>query len=331
MQLLEIVLPVLFVFFLLLIKNAVKDTDGFKAELVEAKFPANSDVLSTFSFSDYVVALQAKRFCQDFSFRDFEVKRITGMPIKGVNFETGSFGTNNQVPFVKCDSRLCGDDGEDALKYCEYLGLGVAASSITDEVGLAQAKAFQEYVYSRFPVLEPSNTTTLPFDFEFVQLYESDEALEDYVKSDGYRNPKLAMGVVFDGTDVSIDYSYKIRVNSTGFNAPEDTGRPVTVTTPPTDKKFETFARDDMQSCPEIVGGTPDTGPYSSSCTGRYIYNGALVLQRLVNDFIMVESGARDNGFYVADHGVRFAPFPSREYTISGFFASIAGEFLVFR
>jgi ATP-binding cassette subfamily A (ABC1) protein 3 len=320
--LLEIFLPILFVFFLVLIKNAVEDTDGFKAEVIEAKFPSDSDVLSTFSFSDYVISLQAKRVCNDLNFGAFKGKRITGLPPQGLYFDQGSSGTNWQVPFVKCDSRFCDEDGEDAMKYCEFLGLGVAASSKSDEAGMAQAKAFQEYVYSRYPVL--ANKSKLPFDFDFLQMFDSDEELEDYVKSSAYHNPKLALGVVFDGTDASIDFHYKIRVNSTGFNSPEDEGRPATVTTPPTDKLFENFAREDKQSCPEQIGGTPDTGPYTSSCTGRYTYNGALVIQRLVNDFIMVESGARDKGYFVAEHGVKFASFPSKEYTISGFFASIA-------
>eukprot|EP00980_Cylindrotheca_fusiformis_P009501 scaffold2077_cov119-Cylindrotheca_fusiformis.AAC.4 len=319
LQLLEVLLPILFVFFLLLIKKAVENTDAFKAEVVEAKFPSSSDVLSTFSFTDYVIALQATRVCQDFSYLGYDVQAISGMPIKGLNYDSGSSGTNNQVPFIKCDSRLCTEDGEDAQQYCEYFGLGVAASSSGDEIGTAQAKAFQEYIYSRYPVLSPSNSTMLPFDFEFVQMFRSEEDLEDYVTSDGYSDPKLAIAIVFDGTDRSIDYSYKIRVNSTGFNSPEDTGRPATITTPPTDKMFETYAKDDTESCPDNVGGTPDSGPYTDSCTGKYIYNGALVLQRLANDFIMAETGARDSGFYVADHGVRFVPFPSKEYTISAY------------
>ena len=302
MQLLEILLPILFIYFLVLIKNSVEGTDGFEPEIVEAKFPSNSDVLATLSFGDYVTTLQSKRICQKFTYRNMEISRISGLPVMGMS---GTLGTNAQVPFLKCDSRLC-KDAEDAQEYCEYLALGVAASSESDTVGAEQAKAFQEYVYTRYPVL--ANNSLLPFDFEFVQMFDSDRELEDYVKSSDYNDLKLALGVVFDGTDASFDYNFRIRVNSTGFNAPEDTGRPGTFTTPPTEKTFERFAKDDDSSCPELVGGTPYLGPYSNSCTGRYIYNGALVLQRLVNDFIMVESGAKDEGYFVGEHGVRYVP-----------------------
>ena len=41
------------------------------------------------------------------------------------------------------------------------------------------------------------------------------------------------------------------------------------------------------------------------------MYNEALTIQRLVHDFIMVETGAKDKGYFVAEHGVKYAPFPS--------------------
>ena len=64
-------------------------------------------------------------------------------------------------------------------------------------------------------------------------------------------------------------------------------------------------------------------GPYTQSCTGRYIYNGALTIQRLVHDFIISESGARDNGYYVAENGVQFVAFPYKSYVENGFYAQI--------
>jgi hypothetical protein len=90
---------------------------------------------------------------------------------------------------------------------------------------------------------------------------------------------------------------------------------------------FESFAKDDEFTCPEIVGGTPVLGDYSYSCTGQYMYNGVLTTQRLVHDFIMVETGAKDKGYFVAEHGVKFAPFPSPEFVENGFYAAIAGKF----
>jgi len=228
-------------------------------------------------------------------------------------------GYNWQVPFVKCDSRLCEEEGEDARGFCEYLALGVAPSTADDALGLKQAEAFRDFIYQRYPVLLDS--TALPFDFEFVQIFESNAQVEAYVTSKEYGGdiPKLGLAVVFDGkTDPTINYNYAIRHNATGFNSPEDEGRPATLTTPPTDQLFESFARTDDESCPELVGGTPDLGPYGTSCTGRYAYNGFLTIQRLVHDFIIADSGAADAGYVVSEGGVAFVPFPSAAYVING-------------
>jgi hypothetical protein len=226
---------------------------------------------------------------------------------------------------VKCDSRLCREAGQDAFSFCEYLALGLAPSSTDDPVGLQQAEQFRDYIYDRFPVLQDEDA--MPFDFEFVQMFESDQAIEQYVQGDEYgdsTNPKLALAVVFDGvSDPNINFNYKIRVNSTGYNSPEDEARPATITTPPTDQLFETYARMDDESCPDIVGGSPNFGPYTTSCTGRYIYNGALTIQRLVHDFIITESGAEANGYFVARNGVQFVPFPHESFVESGFYAQI--------
>lgn len=233
-------------------------------------------------------------------------------------------GRNWQVPFVKCDSRFCENDGDDARGLCEYLALGVAPSTANDTVGLQQAEAFRDYIYGRYPVLADSES--LPFDFEFVQIMESNAELENYVKAEGYGGdvPKLALAVIFDGqSDPTINYNYAIRHNSTGFNSPEDEGRPATLTTPPTDKLFETFARQDDESCPDLVGGTPSLGEYDQSCTGRYAYNGFLTIQRLVHDFIIDDSGAAAAGYAVSEGGVSFASFPSQSYIENGFYANI--------
>ena len=102
-----------------------------------------------------------------------------------------------------------------------------------------------------------------------------------------------------------------------------------TPTTPPTDKNFETYIKEDYQSCPIIIGATPEVGPYVTSCAGRYMYNGAITIQRLVHDFIMVDSGARDNGYFVVEHGVKYAPLPSPEYIQNGFYAQIASTYII--
>jgi hypothetical protein len=53
-------------------------------------------------------------------------------------------------------------------------------------------------------------------------------------------------------------------------------------------------------------------------------YNGAITIQRLVDDFIIEDSGAKDAGWSVASNGVTFSAFPTRKYTKDGFYAAIA-------
>jgi len=243
-----------------------------------------------------------------------------GLGISGI-FNGGS---NWQVPFVKCDSRMCEEEGEDASRLCEYLALGVAPSTADDAVGLKQAEAFRDFIYERYPAL--ADQKALPFGFEFVQVMESNTEVENYVRAEGYGAdvPKIGLAVVFNGlSDPTINYNYAIRANSTGFNAPENEGRPATVTAPPTDKLFETFARYDGESCEDLVGGTPPLGPYGQSCTGRYASNGLLTIQRLVHDFIIADSGAVDAGYAVSESGVSFVPFPSEGFVASGFYEQI--------
>jgi len=337
----ELCLPIAFVGILVAIKIAVENTANFAPEEVDAIFPTNNDALKIFSFADYVTALQAKRTCTDND--SFAVPEwagdfgrslqeggppsgasggpsLGGMGISGIYLD----GYNWQVPFVKCDSRFCEEEGVDASGLCEYMALGVAPSSSTDTVGLQQAEAFRDFIYEQYPAL--SDSSSLPFDFEFVQMLESNAEVENYVKSKEYGGdiPKLGLAVVFDGkTDPTINYNYAIRQNSTGYNSPELEGRPATTTTPPTDKLFETFARVDDESCPDLVGGTPDFGQYQQSCTGKYAYNGLLTIQRLVHDFIIADSGAADAGYSVSEGGVSFVPFPSKAYVVSGFYAQI--------
>ena len=336
-KLLELSLPILFVFFLVLIKISVEDTDGFSPELIPAYYPTNDDVVSTFSFTDYVKAMEAKRVCQyddnapyNFPFRDFSTESkyvISGIFGQGYHW---------QVPFVKCDSRRCDEEYEqDATPLCEYHALGVAPSSEGDNVGLQQATAFRKYIYDRYPqllrtkVTHPNDNDTMPFDFEFVQMFDSDKDVEKYVSSNTYE-PKLAMAIVFDGTEYpTINYNYKIRVNSTNYNSLEDEGRPAVPTSPPTNQKLQSYAVKDDNTCP-LFGGTAYLGTRQNSCTGQYIYNGALILQRLVGDFIMEETGAKNSGYYVSEHGVQYAPFPTKEYEENGFFAAIACTYTKF-
>eukprot|EP00538_Stauroneis_constricta_P006033 CAMPEP_0119570644 /NCGR_PEP_ID=MMETSP1352-20130426/43716_1 /TAXON_ID=265584 /ORGANISM="Stauroneis constricta, Strain CCMP1120" /LENGTH=1964 /DNA_ID=CAMNT_0007620313 /DNA_START=556 /DNA_END=6450 /DNA_ORIENTATION=+ len=345
--LLEFILPVGFIAILVAIKASLEGNENFSARTVPASFPTDSVV--PFSFGDYVKALQAERTCVaatdtsgGFSLEDIPEEFQGRIPdsvaeeLEALDVDLRISGMNNngynwQVPFVLCDSQFCDDLGQDASSLCEYLALGIAPLNEADTAGLEQADAFVEYVYSRYPVIDPANNNNnadLPFNFDFIQRFKSDGAINSYVTSGDYKNPdtpKLALGIVFDGTtDPSINYNYHIRVNATGFNSPEESARPLVQTTPPTYRKFERYAKDDTDSCIMEDGG-PEIGINSTSCTNQYIYNGALVMQRLVNDWIMVKEGAKDKGLFVSDHGVSFAPFPSYEYDENGFYGVIGG------
>lgn len=332
------VLPIFFVAILVLIKGAVENSEGFESEVVPAFYPGNKDTVIPFTFTDYVTAIQAQRFCTKFDLDDLDREDLEGFEgFTPTGADAGNedaygitgiadMGYNWPVPFVKCDSRKCKADGVNASDYCQYFALGLAPSSATDTVGLEQAQAFGKYIMDRYPQLD-ADAEDKTFLFDFIQYFDSDEDVENEVKSGDYGDgdkPKLAMAIIFDGTDSTVNYNYRLRLNSTNFNSPEAEGRPATSTTPPTDTKFKSFAKRDEECVTE--DGTPWLGPYESSCTGQYIYNGALPLQRLIGDWIMEETGAKDKGYYVSEHGVEYAAFPTNEYEEDGFYAAIAGK-----
>ena len=236
------ILPICFVAILVAIKNAVSDTDGFAPEVEPADFPDEGDILQAFSFTDYVTAMQAKRVCEVVNQSRYALLygayfSISGIPQQGYNW---------QVPFVRCDSRKCQEGGEDAAPYCEYMALGLAPSMESDSDGKDQVDRFESYIYDRYPILRELSTE---WGFDFVQKFDSDKDMEKYTTSGSYlkreNGPKLALGIVLDGTDSEFNYNYRLRLNATNFNSPEDEGRPATVTTPPTNRKTDTFAKKD--------------------------------------------------------------------------------------
>eukprot|EP00567_Pseudictyota_dubia_P009152 CAMPEP_0197432292 /NCGR_PEP_ID=MMETSP1175-20131217/377_1 /TAXON_ID=1003142 /ORGANISM="Triceratium dubium, Strain CCMP147" /LENGTH=139 /DNA_ID=CAMNT_0042960323 /DNA_START=111 /DNA_END=526 /DNA_ORIENTATION=+ len=110
----EFILPIAAVAILVGIKVSVENSQGFTPTTIPPTYLDDSDVLIPFSFQDYVTALQAKRIC-----------RLD--PYGGYFSITGMNRYDWPVPFVKCDSRRCKEDGEDASqKYCEYNIFGVA-------------------------------------------------------------------------------------------------------------------------------------------------------------------------------------------------------------
>jgi ATP-binding cassette, subfamily A (ABC1), member 3 len=339
---LEIVLPLVGIIALIGIKSAVENAGDADAELIGATFPDDSQAWTPLSFNDYLTAIQAKRICMldsnlDPSFQDILDEFGGGTLPPGVSNETfnginagnvtenarsfiisgyQSLGYNWQVPLVKCDSRVCKVDGQDASSTaCEYNIIGVAGEP-------NRVLNFLSWLEIKYPVL--ANRSAFPFQYNLVKSFESSEEMDTYVKSSTYGvfpdYPKLAMGIVFNGNDPNV-YDYTIRQNSTNFNAPESEGRPATLTSPDTSFTLNEFAKKDDDSCPTI-GGTPSQGPFDTSCTGQYMYNGILTFQRLLHDFILDQTGA-SNTSSLREGAIQFVSFPTPSYRDSGFYATL--------
>lgn len=306
-QMLEMALPLLFVYIIVAIKASLGSSND---KVVDAYFPETA--ITPLSFSDYVTAMRAQRVCVKGSSGSSDLE-VSGIMDNGYNW---------LVPLVKCQSSKCEYEGQSALEFCEFSILAVAGS---DAGGTERATAFKDWVLTTYPEISEAEKK-MPFKFELVQTFDSPSVMNDYVKSHDYGTtayPKIAMGVVWEGNDAS-HYNYQLRQNSTNFNAPENEAQPATQTTPSTGSIVDSFTRKDDGSC-SPANGSPRQGPFESSCTGQYLYNGVLTFQRLVNDFILESSGAAVAGYTVAEAGVQFVSFPSRPYVSSGFFSTISG------
>jgi hypothetical protein len=322
-QIAEVVLPALFVYILVALKNQAQSSGAFASKMVGASFPEVSFMPLT--FTDYVTALRASRVCVT------DGTTANTFNISGID----SYGDNWQVPLVKCDSRKCQQAGQDARPFCEYAMIAVTG---TGAGGPERAYNFKAWLESTYPVI--TNRAAMPFDFDLVQLFTAPDDMNNYVAQSDYGGfvatggtngsgstyvPKIAMGIVWQGNNASA-YNYQLRPNSTNFNAPEQAGRPATATTPTTKKLTDSFARNDYSVCVPI-GGTPTQGIFEASCTGQYMYNGVLTFQRLVNDFILWQTGAAAAGYKVGEAGMQYTAFPTRPYLKNGFFSTIARTF----
>ena len=294
-QILEVVLPVGFAAALLGIKTALDDGTSMDALEIPPQIRTDRDVLVPLSFSDYVTALMADRICIDVGLDDdgdidFD---ISGLPQEGFDW---------QIPFLKCDERECEEDGQEAYDFCEYHILAVAPKDASDTAGSSRAEAFKSYVEERYPqLLDPSKNH---FDgYQFVQIFPSNDAIDKYVTDINYGTkgaPKIGLAVVFEGND-PLDFKYSIRQNATNFNTWDSASQPAAPSTPDTKKLFNSYSVGD-QECRDLF---VEEGRLGKSCTARYIYNGFLTTQRLVQDFMMVDTGAKDEGYFVSEHGVR--------------------------
>ena len=293
-------MPILVVGLLILIKNPAEDSVFIKPQIIPANFPTSDDTITPLSFTDYITALQAQRVC------------LAG---KGRRGKISGITNNWAVPFVHCDQRLCPFRDADGIPYCEYRSLGLAPIN-------EHTQAFADWIVSTNPAL--ASQDSLPFNFSFIQMFNSSEDMDLYVKSDDYgtsENPKIGAAIVINSGKPS--YSYTIRVNSTNFNLPHREARPAALTTPPTTRHFDTFAKTPGVVC-MADPGSPQLGDNGDTCTGKYVYNGAITLQRLVDDWIINDTGAEALGNKVAENGVSFVTFPTEEYTIDGFYSIIA-------
>ena len=216
------------------------------------------------------------------------------------------YGSAN--PLVRCDPSRCEESGENATKYCEVRRVGLVNTPSN----------FRSYVEGRY------GTELLDYNQVFHEFTSNDD-LNDYVTGTNYESQvKIAVAVMFDETFGFEDgYKYTLRVNSTNFNNPEESARPVSQTTPWTSVITADYYKDDDECVFGDAGGAPMIGPLGESCTGKYIYNGAITLQRLVNDFIIFDGTDGDINYQVAEGGVGYVPFPSIPYIEEGFFGSI--------
>jgi hypothetical protein len=306
---LELVLPIFGIAVLLLIKMAFERAGGLESTIVEPTFPAQSETFVPFTFQDYLTALQAKRVC-------------LGVP---GNFSISGMEKQNwQVPLVKCDSRQCQTNGQDATNTaCEYNIIGIAGDG-------GRVLEFVSWLEATYPVLSNASTA-FPFNFSLIKSFASSDDISTYVTSNDYgaypTNPKLAMGIVFNGNDPN-NYDYVLRQNITNFNNPEeDFSQPGALTTPNTELLTDDYGRDDSSVCPIYLNGAPYLGPLTDSCTGQYMFNGILTFQRLVHDFILDQKGVRSsNGNFISEAGSQYVSFPTREYKESGFYAQLSGK-----
>lgn len=291
------------------IRIALKDDKTFKPTLIEAVYPDKS--ISPFSFLDYITAVQTPRTCikkpDEIARQDVELKQFKFL------FRTLTISDINPfdwpVPFLKCDARKCKVEGEDATDFCEVNLLAIAPMDTMDP---SFAQSFEAWILDTYPLLDSGHS--------FIQPFSSPTDIDEYVTSANYGlpgYPKIALAVIIGGSGK--DYEYTIRTNSTNFNSPDIAQRPGQWTSPSTKKKFRSLARQAEGVC-DLEGGTTHLGAYDTYCTAQYMYNGALVIQRLVDDWILFHTGTN---VQISENGVSFVDFPSREYTRDGFYATI--------
>ena len=326
-------LPMLFLILLIFVKRSydegvklgVKLPGGALLKPGDSFIPEPQHTYQPMTFTDTVTALQAKKMC----------KWVVDENGDDSHFEiTGIFdrSKNWQIPYVRCNSQLCTEHGQDATDFCEYTLFVVAGSNYE---GSLRAQKFSNWVYQRYPGLNTNNNTRIVHYMEYEEdsidatAYPTEfgKGIDQYVTSREYGTTlrKISMAIVFNGSDPN-SYIYAIRQNSTNFNVVEDQDsiKPATKTTPKSKYLYKVNAASDLESCSTLTASSGinagDLGFLGTSCTGQYMYNGVLAAQRLVHDYILYDTGSAEAGYNVAEAGVQFVQFPQGEYDPSGFF-----------
>jgi hypothetical protein len=310
----------------------VKLPGGTYLRAGESFIPQPHHAYQPMTFADTVTALQAKKVCKwvidpNSTREDDGHFEITGIHDRSRNW---------QIPFVRCNSKLCTEHGQDATDFCEFSMFVIAG---TNPEGAIRATQFNDWIYQRYPALATNDRTAIVRKFEYQEddieaaMYPTmyGKAIDKYIKSPDYGRrsdmQKISMAIVFDGNDPHA-YLYAIRQNLTNFNVVEDQDslRPGSRTSPKTTYIYKYGASSDLGACSTVSStsslNSGDLGVLGTSCTGQYMYNGVLAAQRLVHDFILYDTGSVDAGYSVAEAGVQFVQFPQANYDPDGFFKS---------
>ena len=283
----EFFLPPLCVAILYFIKLSLQNDPNstLTSVVVPASYPGSNDTIIPFSFQDYVTALQANRTCvvNPTASAAEKILGLAPLVISGINYQDWP------VPFVFCNSYLCKEHGESAQNYCMYRTLALAPMNAGAKERERMLK-FKDYVEEKYPQI--TDSSALPFDYDFIRIFDSNSDLDAYVKSETYGAtvngeyfPTVAIAVVFSGGDNDKLYEYTIRTNSTNYNSEEQAAQPGARTTPSTKRVFSPYKREDSNSCENSREGTPGMGPLGGSCTGQYMLNGGAFIN--VNSYFV--------------------------------------------
>ena len=154
------------------------------------------------------------------------------------------------------------------------------------------------FISSTYPeALLSQQKGTLP---PLIRQFTSDSEINSHIRSKTYGKPgienqPIGGGIVITSTSSS-SFTYSIRMNSTFFADISEPVRPNTKTMPDTRVLFDPLATNaqNKDSC-SIENGGPKLRKINSgeggqcSCYGEYMLNGAVTMQRLVDDFIIHE------------------------------------------